>query len=196
MFALSRQRRGTGIAGCLVALALVLGLTVWGYFKFFHYAKLVNAGHNHQTFAEQTNWPAVLEYGRRVRTNFSVSATAMTRQNDQILRKFQRGEYDHNTEAFERETSEFIDLLLQDVTQFDSQQVPKFLDSPHIKISKAHGQCYETMVNLRAASSSQGAERTGYLRKAVENAKEATQSGNTGLTEFRRIWNEKVSGGN
>lgn len=168
--------------------ALLLGGSIWGYFKFAHYRYLTNAGHNHVTFRRQVNWSAYLEYGRRIRNNFNVSVPAMTHQNYEILRKYRRGGYHNQSDLFYAESQAYIDLLLESVTQLDTQQVPDVLERAHISLSKAHGLCYETMVELRLAHESEGAEKAMYLKSAQKKADEAFKTGNQGIADFKRLW--------
>lgn len=60
------KRRGNFLPGFLLFLAIVLGGAIWGYFKFVHWRPLVNAGHNHRTFAYKSAQP------ERLTSTFSV----------------------------------------------------------------------------------------------------------------------------
>ena len=183
----SVQHRGTSILGCLLLLALVLGGGMWGYHRFFYYAPLVKAGSNHQLFSERENRSAYLEYVGRVRTRHGPSVVAMLNHNQQILRQFRSKGYSKGTEAFERDSAEFIRLLRDSVIEFDSQAVPQVLEPAHRQLSRAHGLCYETVVLLREAQAAEGAEREQLLKAAREKARQANYSGNQGLRDFHRL---------
>jgi len=47
------KRRGDLIPGFLLFVAIVLGGSIWGYFKFLHWRPLSLAGHNHKSFPQK-----------------------------------------------------------------------------------------------------------------------------------------------
>lgn len=183
-----RRRSGNSIVGCLLFFALTMFVAVWGYFKFYHYRNLVNAGHNHITFKHRVNWSAYLEYGRRFRGGFKVTVAAMTSQNYNMVQRYKKGAFTNHSDLFYAETQAYIDLLLDSVTQLDAQQVPEVLERAHIDLSRAHGLCYETVLELRLAHETEGAERANHLRNAQKYAEEASKTGNRGIADMERAW--------
>lgn len=183
-----RRRLGDSVPGCLLAIALVLGGSIWGYFKFFHYSKLANAGKNHTTFVAKDNWPAYLEYGRRFRTGFALSVEGFLKQNYRLLTDYKKGKYKERDGAFNEETKALIDILLNCITDFDGQQVPTVLEKSHVLLSRSHGLCYESILLLREAHGAEGAERTQLLKESEKKMNEAWKAGTAGSKEHRRVW--------
>ena len=183
-----RRRLGDSVPGCLLFIAVVLGGSIWGYFQFIHWRPLVLAGHNHKTFVERKNWPAYLEYGRRFRVGFAFGIKAMCQQNYNLIKKFKKGEYKDDSGAFEADTKDFMNQLLESVQQFDGQEVPKRLEPAHIKVARCHGLCYESVLSLREANKAEGAERERLVKDAEKKAKDAWKMGDAGVKEFFRIW--------
>ena len=183
-----RRRLGDSVPGCLLAIALVLGGSIWGYFKFFHYGALVNAGKNHKTFVAKDNWPAYLEYGRRFRGSVSVSVKGMLQQNYAMISDVKKGKYKDRESVFEADTKAFINVLLESVTDFDGQQVPTVLEKSHIMVSKAHGLCYESVLLLKEAQGEEGAERARLIKEAEKKMQDAWKQGMAGVKEHKRVW--------
>jgi hypothetical protein len=183
-----RRRLGDSVPGCLLFIAIAIGGTIWGYFQFVHWRPLVRAGNAHKTFVQSKNWPAYLEYGRRFRVGFSFGVKAMCTQNYNLIKDFKKGAYKDNPDGFEADTKAFMNGLLESVTQFDGQEVPVRLESPHKKVSKAHGLCYESILFLKEANKAEGAERDRLVKESEKKAKEAWQVGTAGVNEFKRIW--------
>lgn len=183
-----RRRLGDSVPGCLLFIAIVIGGTMWGYFKFFHWRDLVNAGHNHKTFDYKKNSAAYLEYGRRMRTGFSFQVRAMCGQNADIIKKFKKGEYREHKAEFDADTSAFCDSLLDSIQQFDGQQVPNILEKSHAKIAACHRLCYESVQALREAYGAEGAEQARLLKEAEKKLKEAYTTGSAGVKLHNDIW--------
>lgn len=183
-----RRRLGDSVPGCLLTIALVLGGSIWGYFKFFHYSKLNTAGSNHKTFVAADNRPAYLEYGRRFRNNFSVSGKAMLQQNHKLIKDFKAGKYKGRESVFEEETKTFINALNTNIADFDGQLVPTNLEKPHINLSKAHGLCYQSVQHLRDAMKEEGPERDRLVKESERLLKEAWKLGTSAIREHTVIW--------
>lgn len=184
-----RQRRlGESVAGCLLFIAIVLGGSIWAYFKFVHYRPLTQADTNYKTFKEKDNWGAYLEYGRRFRDHFGLQVRNMVSHNQQLITRFKKGEYKNDPDRFENETKEFINALRDDIIDFNGQQVPSSLERSHKGIAKAHRLCYESVLALQAAQASEGAERDKFLKDAERLLRDAWKVGNEGVQEYKRAW--------
>ncbi len=183
-----RRRLGDSVPGCLLFIALVIGGSIWTYFKFVHWRPLTLAGNNHKTFDYKKNSAAYLEYGRRMRTGFGYQVRAMCGQNADLIKKFKKGEYKENKSLFDEETSAFCNSLLDSIQQFDGQQVPNVLEKSHAKISKCHKLCYESVQALREAYGSEGAEQTRLVKEAEKKLKDAWVTGSAGVKLHDSIW--------
>lgn len=183
-----RRRLGDSVPGCLLFIAIVIGGSIWGYFKFIHWRPLTLAGHNHKTFDYKKNAPAYLEYGRRMRTGFAFQVRAMCGQNAEIIKKFKAGTYKNNKDEFDADTSSFCNSLLESIEQFDGQQVPNVLEKAHAKIANCHRLCYESVQALREAYGSEGAEQQRLLKEAEKKMKEAWTTGDSGVKLHNAIW--------
>lgn len=183
-----RRRLGDSVPGCLLFIAIVIGGSIWGYFKFVHWRHLTLAGKHHVTFDYKKNVAAYLEYGRRVRTGFAFQVKAMTDQNRDLIKKFKSGEYKDSKEAFDADTTTLCNALLDSIQQFDGQQVPNVLNSPHTKIAICHRLVYESVQALREAYAAEGAEQTRLLKEAEKKQKDAFTQGSAGVREFYAIW--------
>lgn len=183
-----RRRLGDSVPGCLLFIAVVIGGSIWGYFKFIHWRPLTLAGHNHKTFVQKKNAPAYLEYGRRFRTGFSFQVRTMCVQNADIIKKFKAGEYKEHKDEFDADTSTFCNGLLESIEQFDGQQVPDVLEKSHAKISNSHRLCYESIQALREAYGAEGAEQQQLVREAEKKMKEAWTTGDAGVKLHKAIW--------
>lgn len=183
-----RRRLGDSVPGCLLFIAIVLGGSIWGYFKFVHWRPLVNAGHNHKTFDYKKNPNAFLEYGRRMRTFFAFQVRGMCDQNKDLIKKFKAGEYKEHKDVFEQDASNLCNAMLDTIQQFDGQEVPNVLNASHSKISAAHRLCYESVQSLREAYDAEGAEQSRLVKEAEKKLKEAQATGATGVKEFYSIW--------
>jgi len=183
-----RRRLGDSVPGCLLFIAIVIGGTIWGYFKFIHWRPLTLAGHNHKTFPYKKNVPAYLEYGRRMRSGFAFQVRAMVAQNASLIKKFKSKEYQDNKEQFEADTSEFCNVLLDSIQQFDGQQVPDVLNKEHTNISICHRLCYESTLLLIQAYGAEGAEQSKLLKQSENKMKEAWKYGDSGVKQFFLEW--------
>lgn len=183
-----RRRLGDSVPGCLLFIAIVIGGSIWSYFKFIHWRPLTLAGHNHKTFAYKKNSAAYLEYGRRMRTGFGYQVRGMCQQNADMIKKFKRGEYKENKAEFDTDTSTFCNTLLDFIQQFDGQQVPDVLERSHAKISSCCRLCYESTQALREAYGAEGAEQTRLVKEAEKKLKEAWETGNAGVKLHDSIW--------
>ena len=188
-----RRRLGDSVPGCLLFIAIVIGGTIWAYFKFIHWRPLTLAGHNHKTFSYRKNAPAYLEYGRRMRTGFGFQVKAMYMQNADLIKKFKKGEYKDHKEEFDADTSSFCNSLLESITQFDGQQVPDVLEKSHAKIANSHRLCYESTQALREAYAAEGADRDRLLKEAEKKMKEAWAAGSSGVKLHNDIWSRTTT---
>jgi len=184
-----RQKRlGDSIPGCLLAIALLIGGTIWGYFQFIHWKPLVKAGNNHKTFPYKRNIPAYLEYGRRFRTGFDFGSKGMVRNCYDLVKKFKKGEYKNDESLFDADTKTFMNQLLDSIQQFDGQEVPDVLEKAHRQVAKAHGLCYESILFLREAYKAEGAEQTRLVKEAEKKAIEAWKTRDAGVSLFYKTW--------
>ncbi len=184
---LRRRRLGESVGGCLLMIAIVLGGSIWGYFKFFHYGNLTKAGNNHVVFDEEDNHGAVIEYGRRFRQHFAIQGRAMTKQNWDMIVKFKKGKY-KSENAFTADVKGFITALHDSISDFDGQQVPKKLNGSHSKMSLCHKACYESTRALEEAWSLEGAERDAKVKEAESKCKEAFKLQQSSVLEYQRVW--------
>ena len=182
-----RRRLGESVGGCLLTIAIVLGGSIWGYFKFFHYSGLTKAGNNHKVFDEEDNHAAVIEYGRRFRTVFAFQGKAMTKQNWNIIVKFKKGKY-KSEGSFTADIKGFITALHDSIQDFDGQQVPKKLNGAHKKLSLCHKSCYESARALEEAFELEGVEREAKVKEAESKCKEAFKLQDSAVKEYYRIW--------
>lgn len=183
-----RRRLGDSVPGCLLFIALIIGGSIWGYFKFVHWRPLTLAGKNHKTFPYKKNIPAYLEYGRRMRSGFAFQIRGMVSQNAQLIKKFKTKEYKDNKAQFDTDTTEFCNLLLDSITQFDGQQVPDVLNQEHTKISICHRLCYESTLLLVQAYGAEGAEQDKLVKESEKKMKEAWKYGDGGVKQFFTDW--------
>lgn len=183
-----RRRLGDSVPGCLLFIALVLGGSIWGYFKFVHWRDLVNADTRYKTFVEKKNWAAYLEYGRRFRQHYDVSTSMMTKQCHDIVKRYEKGEYKGNAEQLQREIQEYKNALLESIQEFNGQEVPQTLEKPHKQIAAAHRLCYESMLELEAAAATEGAESTTYAKNARKKCNEAYKMQAAGKALFYQLW--------
>lgn len=183
-----RKRLGDSIPGCLLAIALAIGGSIWGYFQFVHWKPLVKAGNNHRTFPYKKNIPAYLEYGRRFRTGFDFGSKGMVKNNYELVKKFKKGAYKDNPGEFDSESKAFMNQLLDSIQQFDGQEVPDVLEKAHRQVARAHGLCYESILFLREANKAEGAERDRLVKESEKKALEAWKTAHAGVTLFYQIW--------
>ncbi|MBS2036650.1 hypothetical protein JST97_16790 [bacterium] len=183
-----RRRLGDSVPGCLLFIAIVIGGSIWGYFKFVHWRPLTRAGHNHTTFDYKKNIPAYLEYGRRMRTGFSFQITAMCDQNRTIINNYKKGEYKGHSDTFESDCTTLCNALLDSIQQFDGQQVPNVLDKAHSKIANCHRLVFESIQALREADAAEGADHQRLIKEAEKKAKEAYTQGMAGVREYNAVW--------
>lgn len=186
-----RSRLGESTMGCLLMIALVLGGSIWAYFKFFAYRLLVNADAPNAitTFEAKENPPAYLEYGRRFRDQFAQQVKHMVGQQQQMLTRFKKGEYKNSPEKLDQQLKEFINALNDSVSDFNGQQVPSTLKASHVNVARCYRLCYESALALQAAAGSEGAERTSYLKQADKLLLDAWRAGSTGVTQHKQLWN-------
>ena len=183
-----RGRMGESVVGCLFAIALVLGGSIWAYFRFIHWKPLVTAETNFRTFQDKKNWSARLEYGRRVRGPFDIAVRGMADQAFQMVKRYKKGEWKNNESEFEQECKAFKDALLNSISEFNGQEVPITLEKPHRLMARVHKLCYEVVLELELAQASEGAEREKALTTAEKKAKEAWQTSRTATDMFHRVW--------
>lgn len=185
-----RSRLGESTMGCLLMIAVVLGGTIWGYFKFFAYRGLVNADAPGQvvSFAERENWPAYLEYGRRFRDHFAQQVKHMVTQQQTLITRFKKGDFKSDGEKLEQLLTEYINSLNDSIADFNGQQVPSTLKTSHISVAKCYRLCYESALALRSAQASEGIDRTTYLKQADDLLLKAWRAGNAGVTQHRQLW--------
>ena len=141
-----------------------------------------------RTFPYRSNPAAYLEYGRRMRSGFAFHVKAMYQENADLIRKFKKGEYGDDREAFEADTKAFCNALLESVTQWEGQQVPDVLEKSHAKIGNCHRLCYESVQVLREAFGAEGAERTRLLLEAEKRMKSGWAAGSSGVKLHNDIW--------
>lgn len=183
-----RRRLGDSVPGCLLFIGIVLGGSIWAYFKFVHWRPLTLAGHNFKTFQYKQNIPAYLEYGRRMRNGFASQVKAMCSQNSDIITKMKAGKYKDNKADFDRDTTDFCNSLLESIQQFDGQQVPDVLAKSHAKVANCHRLCYESVQSLREAYVAEGAEQARLIKEAEKKYREAWAQGTAGVREHQEVW--------
>jgi len=183
-----RGRLGESVAGCLFAIALVLGGCIWGYFRFVHWKPLVQAETGFKTFQDKKNWPARLEYGRRLRGPFDIAVRGMADQVFQRVKRYKKGEFKEDKALFEQECKTFKDQLLTSISDFNGQEVPATLEKPHRMMARVHKLCYEATLSLETAEASEGLDRERAIADAEKKAKEAWQTSRAAVLMFQRIW--------
>jgi hypothetical protein len=186
-----RGRLGESTMGCLLFIALVLGGSIWAYFKFVAYRHLVNADAPKAitTFDPKENPPAYLEYGRRFRDQFAQQVRFMVSQQQTMITRFKKGEYKNNPEKLEQQLKEYINALNDSVSDFNGQQVPAPLKNSHVNVAKCYRLCYESALALQSAAASEGADRTMFLKQADDLLLKAWRAGNAGVTLHKQLWN-------
>ena len=131
-------------------IALVLGGSIWGYFKFVQNRSLVLAGTRH-IVDKSGNRDAQMAYSHKLReTHFG----AMNRIRGDLQQFFNdvisKKKYSTNDAGpFEQRYTELVAELRDHVEEFDQLMVPEPINGPHIKISHSHKWFYEALIVLR-----------------------------------------------
>ncbi len=145
-----RRRAGESFGGCLFMIALVLGGSIWGYFKFFQNRALIQAGHNHNV-DKNHNREAELAYMHKLRdTHFGnmarIRGDLSVFFNDVTVKK----KYTMNDSgSFDQRYTELVGELRDHVEEFDQLLVPELMNNAHAKISHSHKTYYESLLLLK-----------------------------------------------
>jgi hypothetical protein len=176
------RRAGESFVGCLFLIALVMGGSIWGYFKFVQNRPLVKAGHNH-TVSKDSNREAELAYTHRMRTtHFNQMLEIRGELSTFFLDTIKKKKYAADKAGFEQKDYELVQRLRDHVEDFDSLVVPQIMNAAHVKISHSHKTFYEALVMLSK----------GYYEEKADQArdyKEAMRLLNAG-------WREDLDGEN
>ncbi|MBT9585045.1 hypothetical protein IV102_17005 [bacterium] len=153
------------------ALALALATASLGlyYRHFVHTRWLVKPRPPNSPLAffnHGQNPAAYIEYGRRMRTGFALGIKATLERNEQLLRQ-------------PEDLASFAQEVQQNLQGFDGQPVPRIMRGAHYQISQAQRLCLESIALLRQGKGAQATHKAALARAA----------GESGVGEFRRIWN-------
>ena len=163
-----------------LALALALSTASLGlyYRHFVHTRWLVRPRPPNSPIAffdHSQNPAAYLEYGRRMRTGFAFGIKATIERNEQVLRQ-------------PEELDSFAQEVRESLQGFDGQQVPRIMRGVHYQISQAYRLCLESVALLRQREGTSPARARYLLAQATHKAALARAAGESGVGDFRRIW--------
>ena len=142
--------------------------------------------HRSKVYQSAQNWPAYLEYGRRMQKGFAYGLMAMCTADSDLIQRVKKGQL--AGDELERQSQQLLNEALDSRQQFDGQDVPDLMAGPHQKISRAFSLCHESTVYLREAQEAEGAERERLVKEAEKKSREAWAMQDRGIKEFATIW--------